>query len=117
MYDETRVVIKDRREMLRVKVKSLCNEAHIISREERRTRGELREELRAHRSDTLRFEARASYLAYGLVKGRTVQQIECKVNDCNRRTEALWDRVRAMVKRYGPVNPLLNAQLLEQCKG
>lgn len=113
MYDETRVVIKDRREMLRVKVKSLAEEAHIIRREEQRTRGQLRDELHLHRVGTVRIEARATHLAYGLIKGRTVEQME---PNSQSRDEYIWKKVRAMVQRYGPVSALLNAQLLERCK-
>lgn len=62
MYDKNTVLI-DRREMLRVKAKSLAEEAHLIRREERRTRGLLRDELRWHRTGVVRFEARATHLA------------------------------------------------------
>jgi len=112
MYDETRT-LKDRREMLKVKVKSLAEEARIIRREERKTRHGLRWELHDHRAGTLRAEARATHIAYAMIRGRTLYQIEC----CARlpRPATLWERVRAMIKKYGPTNPLLNATLLEAC--
>jgi len=99
MYDENGK-IKDRREMLRVKVKSLAAEAKIIRREEKRMRGgALRDELALHRRGVVRSEARHTHLAYGFIRGRTLQQIEG-------RTE--WpafvsrERVQAMLKKYGP---------------
>lgn len=75
MYDKNTVLI-DRREMLRVKAKSLAEEAHLIRREERRTRGLLRDELRWHRTGVVRFEARATHLAYGIIRGRSIDRIE-----------------------------------------
>ncbi len=96
MYDREQKLI-DRREMLRVKVKSLAEEARIIRKEERRTFGRLRELLHHHRVWRVRMEARASHLAYGFIRGRTLEQME-RI----RHTEPDWDKVRSMCKRYGP---------------
>ncbi len=54
----------DRREMLKVKVKSLAEEARIIRREERRVLGLLRDELSWHRRQDVRSAART--LVHGL---------------------------------------------------
>jgi hypothetical protein len=104
--------LRDRREMLRVKIKSLADEARIIRKEETRTNGTLREELHMHRIGTVRYEARATHLAYGLIRGRTLDRIEKPTTP---RPDHLWDKVRGMVKKYGPVSADANKQLLERC--
>ncbi len=45
MYDRNKTTIIDRREMLRVKIKSLAAEIRIIHIEERRTFGQIQQEL------------------------------------------------------------------------
>lgn len=95
MYRDNKIV--DRREMLRVKLKSLAAEARIIRREERRARGELREELYLHRINDVRRAARSTLLAYGLIRGRTLDQMEPK-----RYSEPDWDAIGKMLKKYGP---------------
>lgn len=99
MYAKDRNTILDRREMLRVKLKSLAEEARIIRREERRTWGQLREELHLHRVRDVRTEARATHLAYGFLRGRTLEQMEpgrVKLDPY------LQGKVDAMLKKYGP---------------
>lgn len=88
--------ILDRREMLRVKIKSLAEEARIIRKEEQRTRGPLREEIYLHRIRDVRSEARSAQLAYGFIRGRTLEQMESKS-----RTKPNWKRVRDLCKKYG----------------
>ena len=111
------VSLVDRREMLRVKLKSLAAEARFIRREELRTHGPMREALHRHRVDTLRYEARATHLAYGLIRGLTIEQMEpnhrpmacadSAIEKYNRKVahEALIEKVNAMVRKYGPVAP------------
>lgn len=122
--------IIDRREMLRVKAKSLAAEARIIRREETRALGRkyrkvtdstgkertqhfggeynpLYHELRLHRL-SLRAEARATHLAYGFIRGLTLEQMEPKRYMGLPRylvtmyDERLMKRVAEMVKKYGP---------------
>ena len=100
MYAKDKETIVDRREMLRVKVKSLMAEARIIRAEERRTFGVLQHELWSHRTNELRREARASHIAYGLIRGLTMEQMERKSY-----TKPDQARVDAMVKKYGPKQP------------
>lgn len=95
MYDKEGA-LKDRREMLRIKVKSLAEEARLIRREERRTHGSLREELYLHRIHVVRRHARNAVLAYGLVKGRTLAQMEPGSKSRGDREE-----VARMLLRYG----------------
>lgn len=104
----------DRREMLRVKVKSLAEEARIIRREERRARfGDLRGELHWHRISDVRLEARATHIAYGLVKGLPIERIEKPRAE---RPEHLWKKIRAMVEKYGPVDGERRTQVLALCR-
>jgi hypothetical protein len=75
---------------LRVKIKSLAAEAHIIRHEERRAlathrrRGDLtkpceeHERLHEHRTGIVRRVARESLLAYGFLRGRTYRQMEAR---------------------------------------
>ncbi len=98
MYDQNKTIV-DRREMLRVKLKSLAAEARIIRREEQRTHGALREELHRHRVDVVRKAARDTHVAYALIRGRTYEQIESKTHPDS---SPDWDTVNKMVKKYGP---------------
>lgn len=104
MYAKDKVTIQDRREMLRVKLKSLAEEARIIRKEERRSWGALRHELWVHRVGPVRFEARAAHLAYGLLRGRTLQQMEQR--DTIDSPE-LKTRVDQLLKKYGPAKLVL----------
>jgi len=91
--------IKDRRKMLKVKLKSLAAESRIIRMEELRTRGGyLRDELCVHRRTIVRSESRHTGLAYGFIRGRTYAQLESTA-----KTAPDWKRVERMIRQYGPV--------------
>lgn len=62
---------------LRVKIKSLAEEAKIIKLEEKRNK-KAREELYLHRINVVRTEARATLLAYGFIKNKPYRLIESK---------------------------------------
>lgn len=81
--------------MLRVKIRSLAEEAKIIRHEELR-HPKQRAELHRHRTFDVREEARAAHIAYGFLRGRTYHQIEksCK-------SSPNWDRVQKLVEKYG----------------
>ena len=96
MYKDN--VIVDRREMLRVKLKSLAEESRIIRREELRTHGALRFDLRNHRAVQVRREARHTLLAYGFIRGLKYREMEP-----NAFTVPDWERVKKMLKAYGPL--------------
>jgi hypothetical protein len=94
---------------LKVKIKSLAEEARIIRREEWQIKSKpvgYRESgwsakldgLHNHRTQVVRPEARATQLAYGFLRGRLYSQIEAKAS-----TEPSWDRVAAMVRKYGSI--------------
>lgn len=97
MYAKDRTTVLDQREMLRVKIKSLAEEARIIRREERRTHGTLRDRLYLHRIGVVREAARSTHIAYGLIRGRTLEQMEPKSN-----SEPNWPDIKRMLKLYGP---------------
>lgn len=109
---------------LKVKIKSLAEEARIIRREERKSIGFSRHVrdlisagvndapvseglvalghyhgLHHHRSHTLRTEARAAQLAYGFLRGRDLLQLEPGL-DQHFAKRPRWDRVERMVHRY-----------------
>lgn len=111
----------DRRELLKVKLKSLAAEARIIRQMELQERSratrirkgwvkadgsvtpgrvpseQMRHELWLHRIGPLRYEARLTHIAYGLIRGKTLDQIEGK-------KPKPFDeaRVKAMLMKYGP---------------
>lgn len=110
----TSPVIRDRRRELRVKIKSLAEEARIIRREERRCRDSLSRtvghdeqraalassyaSLRSHRVTDVRREARYSLLAYALIRGRTYRSQEAKADPSKLDTKKLTQ----LVFRFGP---------------
>lgn len=94
MYRNAAII--DRREMLRVKVKSLAEEARIIRAEERKTHGQLREELHLHRVNTVRYHARHATLALGFIKGRTRAQMEPTGDK-----PIHWPEIKRMLQQYG----------------
>lgn len=85
-----------------MKIKSLAEEARIIRREESRYKGpiwgptETRNSLHNHRTYDVRNEARASLLAYGFLRGKTLTQIER-----NRKERYTADRY--LFKRAGKI--------------
>lgn len=117
MYAKDRTTIVDRREMLRVKLKSLAEEARIIRREERRTNGVLRAELHMHRIGIVRYESRATHLAYGFIRGLAREQMENNWAPPERGTfaevveVALMSKVDAMIKKYGPKSEITRVDL------
>lgn len=100
MYSKTGELL-DRREMLKIKIKSLAEEARIIRREERKTHGTLRQELYLHRIGIVRKVQRDTLIAYGLIRGKTIDQMEP-----NRKSDPDWDAINKMLKKYGPAQPI-----------
>ena len=96
MYREDGTTIKDRREALRCRLKSLMEEARIIRKAEGRIWGPLREELHKKRTRYLRREARAAHLAYGIIRGLKITDMEARPL-----SNPDWDKVRDLVKHYG----------------
>lgn len=94
----------DTRVYLKIKVKSLAEEARIIKKE---TKGNypssIKNGLYLHRVNVVRHEARHTHLALGFLKGRSYRQMEPKLT---RACEPDWKKVRKMVEKYG--SPLLS---------
>lgn len=104
MYDNEQKLV-DRREMLRIKLKSLAEESRIIRKEEKRTFGPLRNELHNHRINVVRRAARETHIAYGLIRGLTLEQIEPGMTEEKFCFESnrFFNRknIEAMLSRYG----------------
>lgn len=87
----------DERMYLKVKLKSLAEEARIIRLETKRAKREsIRNGLYLHRIGVVRHEARHTHLAYGFLRGKEYRQIEPKAH-----TVPDWNKVRNMVGKYG----------------
>lgn len=86
----------DKRKFLKVKIKSLAAEAKIIRQEEFRSNLKTRDALYWHRIFVVRKEARATNIAYGILRGKSYNQIEQKAH-----SEPDWKRVKEMLKKYG----------------
>lgn len=89
----------DERTYLKVKIKSLAEEARIIRKETKRAKSvSIKNGLRLHNIYVVRTEARHTHLAYGFLRGREYRTMEPKLV---RAPEPDWDKVRRMVERYG----------------
>lgn len=87
----------DERTYLKVKIKSLAEEARIIRKETKRAkRVSIKNGLAEHRKGVVRNEARHTHLAYGFLRGREYRQMEPKAHETPN-----WDKVRKMVSKYG----------------
>lgn len=119
--------VLDRREMLKVNLKSLAQESKIIRRMEwvRRERadyhvlvkartkdqldaarrfrarafGEIEQEMHLHRTGPVRDSARHAHMAYGLIRGKMPDQIEATYN---RAGPIDWSEVVRLINKYGP---------------
>jgi hypothetical protein len=89
---------------LKIKIKSLAEEAKIIRFEEKKFKGRPEGSvgrkifwgLREHRVTDVRDESRAACLAYGFLRDRAYHRIEAKCY-----TPPNWNRVEALVLKYG----------------
>jgi hypothetical protein len=88
--------MQDQRAYLKVKIKSLAEEAKIIRKEERASQGDKREGLHNHRVGVVRRAARHSLLAYGFIRGKKYRDIEPTA-----RTSPYRGEVAKMVVKYG----------------
>lgn len=97
---------KDDRVYLKVKIKSLADEARIIRKEERKRPGPSyhRTQLRYHRITVVKMEARAAQIAYGFIRGRRLEQLESKFH-CSWSRMRVLIRARRLVAKYGPRTP------------
>lgn len=79
--------------MLKIKLKSLAEEARIIRREESRSRF-WRDELYLHRIGIVRKAARDTHVAYAIIRGKPIPE-----RDNSRPLD--WKAVNSMVLKYG----------------
>lgn len=104
---------------LKIKIKSLAEEARIIRKEERKVLSYARttdipapkeihyrtyESLHRHRTYDVRTEARATHLAYAFLRGVPYASVEAKRSDSKKASYAetlTWKRASDMVKKYG----------------
>ena len=87
----------DERTYLKVKIKSLAEEAKIIRAETKKAKHtSIKDGLYRHRIDVVRVEARSTHLAYGFLRGRGYRQMESVAHSAPD-----WKRVRKMVEKYG----------------
>lgn len=80
---------------LKIKLKSLAEEARIIRREEAKNK-RFRFGLRDHRKGIVRRVARDTVIAYGFLRGKDYKQIEQ-----NPKTKPNWEAIKKMVEKYG----------------
>jgi len=87
----------DCRIYLKVKLKSLAEEARIIRAETNKAKlPSIKDGLASHRRGIVRYEARHTLLAYGFLRGRSYRQLEQKAKEAPN-----WAKVRKMVEKYG----------------
>lgn len=88
---------------LKVKIKSLAEEAKIIRTEEKRISSKdyywtiARSQLREHRINVVRKEARSALLAYACIRGKDYRAIESLPSK-----EIDFKNVQRLVDKYGP---------------
>lgn len=88
---------------LKIKIKSLAEEAKLIRAEEKKFKGrpegslgrQIFWGLREHRIKDVRSESRSALLAYGFLRGRSYLQME---RNCELGPD--WKRVEAIVTKY-----------------
>ena len=112
--------VNDKRRLLKIKLKSLAAEAKIIRLEEEKawhsSRPEVRatrEEMYQHRIGIVRYQSRATGLAYAFIRGRTYRDVEPR----GQIPEAYWNvimkkSVLDMIHKYG--SQKIPGELLDQ---
>jgi len=97
LIEDTEVI--NRTKFLKVKLKTLAEEARIIRKEELRTNNNLlREQLYLHRIHVVRKAARSTHIAYGLLRGHAYKDME---RSCDKYNKPDWKVVGDMIKKYG----------------
>lgn len=82
--------------LLKVKIKSLAEEARIIRHFERKDNGFFFFELQAHRKGAVRRAARETLIAYAFIRGIPYKRVEE-----NPRTKPNWTNIWKMAEKYG----------------
>lgn len=88
----------DKRQFLKVKLKTLAEEARIIRHEERKYFGMDRWDLQHHRKTVVRDEARRTLIAYQFIRGK---DWKIHTSSCAWTHNLDFDHVHRMIRRYG----------------
>jgi hypothetical protein len=96
--------MKNGHRYLKVKIKSLAEEARIIRKEEFKSKGQLQFGLYLHRIGKVRSEARHTQLAYGFLRGRKYSQLEKTSKYIN------VTKIISMIEKYGPCHDWENKE-------
>ena len=83
---------------LKIKVKSLAEEARIIRKEERKVHGMRRWGLQHHRRTVVRDAARRSLVAYQFVRGRN-WEASASTDPVTQAGD--WPAIKKMIQKYG----------------
>lgn len=93
---------------LRIKIKSLADEARTIRAEAKKVSGMVKWELNHHRTSVVRPHARLSLLAYGLLRGVPYRAIE---HSCYELPN--WEKIRNLASRFGGEEVAIDAWISE----
>jgi hypothetical protein len=93
---------------LRIKVKSLVEEAKIIRQESKKTKGMVKYRLNEHRKTIVRDHTRHNLLAYGMIKGTPYELMEKKCYE-----PPNFSRIATIVKRFNGSTKALEAWIEE----
>jgi hypothetical protein len=88
--------MEERTIYLKIKVRSIADEAKSIRQEAKKTSGEVKWGLNHHRTTVVRDHARHNLLAYGILRGVPYRAMEQK---CHERPK--FSRVETIAKRFG----------------
>lgn len=89
--------MRDRRTQLKIKIKSLAEEAKMIKKEEKKKHPSfMLSELNQHRIFVVKKAIRESLIAYGFIRNREYSAIES-----NPQTPPDWKEVERLVSKYG----------------
>ncbi len=94
----------ERRIHLKIKVKSLVDEARTIRIEANKTSGMAKWRLNHHRTTVVRSYTRLNLLAYGILVGTPYEIMERK---CSKAPD--FDKVRKIAKNFGATEEMISA--------
>lgn len=96
----------DRRVFLRIKLRSLAEEARIIRSIEHKHRDISQlNQMHQHRTMLLRMESRHTHLAYGLIRGLRWSDMEHNWASQDKQRQPDWKYIQRLLTKYGNPNP------------
>lgn len=93
---------------LRIKVKSLVDEAKSIRQEAKKTEGMVKWGLNHHRTTVVRYHTRLNLLAYGILIGTKYEAMERKCSE-----PPSFSKVKKIAKSFGGEEEAINAWIEE----